>query len=189
MTSGIPTIDDAVAPLLEALRDAPDPAVRAFAALTLAQSGRPVAVPALIAAFADPDKVVRAAAGRALSGLGPGAVPALIAVLDDPSWVVRYRAAEALGMIRDPRVAPVLIALLGDERDHVRYMAAKGLEAEPVTTAVDPLLARLDDENPFVRRMVAQALRNTAAGLAGPDAERVESALAETAQSAASRSQ
>ena len=56
-----PTIDDAVGPLLGALREAPDPAVRAFTALTLAQCNRPVAVPALIAAFADPDKVVRTA--------------------------------------------------------------------------------------------------------------------------------
>jgi HEAT repeat protein len=177
MSPSAPTIDDAVGPLLETLREGPDPAVRAFAALTLAQCGRPAAVPALIAALADPEKVVRTAAGRALSGLGPEAVPALIAALGDPSWVVRYRAAEALGGIRDPRVAPALVALLEDGKDHVRYMAAKGLGAHPAPAAVEALLRRLDDENPFVRRMAAQALRNAAASLDQADAARVDSAL------------
>lgn len=180
MSHDAPTIDDAVGPLLETLRDGPDPAVRAFAALTLAQCGRPVAVPALIAALADPEKVVRTAAGRALAGLGPEAVPALIAALSDPSWVVRYRAAEALGGIHDPRVAPALVALLEDRKDHVRYMAAKGLGTDPAPSAVDALLRRLDDENPFVRRMAAQALRNAAASFGGAEAARIESMLGGT---------
>ncbi|MEN6519173.1 MAG: HEAT repeat domain-containing protein [Methanospirillum sp.] len=178
MSSDTPTIDDAVGPLLGALREVPDPAVRAFTALTLGQCNRPAAVPALIAAFSDPDKVVRAAAARALSSLGPEAVPALIAALDDPSWVVRYRAAEALGRIRDPRVVPALLTLLDDERDHVRYMAAKGLGIDSAPAAVDALILRLDDENPFVRRMAAQALRSVASHLGGPDTARIESALA-----------
>jgi HEAT repeat protein len=173
----VPTIDDAVGPLLESLREAPDPSVRAFSALTLARCGRVSVVPALIDAFKDPDKVVRAAASRALAALGPAAVPALFAALDDPSWIVRYRAAEALGGIRDPRVVPALAALLEDERDHVRYMAAKGLAANPAPGAVDPLLARLGDENPFVRRMAGEALRAAVPLLEGPDAKRVGAAL------------
>lgn len=177
MPSDVPTIDDALGPLVEALSRAPDPAVRAFAALTLAQCGRTAVVPVLIAAFADPEKVVRAAASRALSGLGPAAVPDLIATLEDPSWVVRYRAAEALGRIRDVRVAPALVALLEDERDHVRYMAAKGLGTESPPTAVDALLRRLDDENPFVRRMAARALRNAAVSFDESDAARIDSAI------------
>lgn len=172
-----PTIDDAVGPLLETLREAPDPAVRAFSALTLARCGRPAVVPALIAALADPDKVVRAAAARALSGLGSAAVPALIAALDDPSWVVRYRVAEALGGIGDPRVVPALVARLEDEKDHVRYMAAKGLGAEPDPASVEALIGRLDDGNPYVRRMAVQALRSAAVRLGGPDAARIETAL------------
>ena len=177
MSHDIPTIDDAVGPLLDTLREGPDPATRAFAALTLAQCNRPVVVPALIAALTDPDKVVRAAAARALAGLGPEAVSALIAVLGDTSWVVRYRAAEALGGIRDPRVPPVLVALLEDEKDHVRYMAAKGFGVDPASAAIDPLLRRLDDENPFVRRMAAQALRNAAAHVGGAETARIQSAL------------
>lgn len=178
MPPDVPTIDDAVVPLLESLRGAPDPAVRAFSALTLAQSGRAVAVPALIGALKDPEKVVRRAAAGALARLGPAAVPALIAALGDPSWVVRYRAAEALGGIRDPGVVPALVSLLADDRDHVRYMAAKGLRAAPDTSAVAPLLSRLDDENPFVRRMAREALRAAADRLGGMDAARIESALA-----------
>ena len=177
MSHDVPTIDDAVGPLLDTLSEGPDPAVRAFAALTLAQCNRPVAVPALIATLGDPEKVVRAAAARALAGLGPEAVPALIAALGDPAWVVRYRAAEALGGVRDPRVTPALVALLEDEKDHVRYMAAKGVGADPAPAAIDPLLECLDDENPFVRRMAAQALRSAAAQLGGAEAERIRSAL------------
>lgn len=177
MSPALPTIDDAVGPLLETLREEPDPAVRAFAALTLAQCGRPAALSALIAALADPEKVVRTAAARALTGIGEEAVPPLIGALGDPSWVVRYRAAEALGRIRDPRVAPALAGRLEDEKDHVRYMAVKGLGAEPAPAAIDALLRRLDDENPFVRRMAAHALRNAARCLGGSDARRIESAL------------
>ena len=178
MSSGPPTIDYAVIPILETLRDAPDPAVRGFAALTLAQCGRSSVMPALIAALADPDKLVRVATARALASIGPEAVPSLIVALSDPSWVVRYRAAEALGGIRDPRVSSALVALLDDRRDHVRYMAAKGLAADPAPAAVDELIHRLGDENPFVRRMAAQALRNAATRLGGADATRIESALA-----------
>lgn len=177
MPSDVPTIDHAIGPLLETLRAGPDPAVRAFTALTLAQSGRSEAVPALIAALADPEKVVRRAAACALAGIGPEAVPALIAALDRPSWVVRYRAAEALGGIQDPRVIPALVVLLDDDRDHVRYMAAKGLAAHPDPSAIDGLLSRLADENPFVRRMAAQALKEAAARLGGPEAARIESVL------------
>lgn len=181
MSSQSPTIDDAIGPVLDSLDSSPDPAVRAFSALTLGQMGRPDVVPALIAALADGEKVVRAAAARALSSLGAPAVPALTEALEDPSWVIRYRAAEALGGIRDPRVTPTLVALLGDERDHVRYMAAKGLAADPSASAVDPLLPRLEDENPFVRRMAAQALRSIAARLGGTEAARIEVVLSGTA--------
>ena len=177
MSHDPPTIDDAVGPLLDTLREGPDPTIRAFSALTLAQCNRPAVIPALVAALADPQKVVRGAAARALAGLGAEAVPALIASLGAPSWVVRYRAAEALGRIPDPRVTPALVALLEDEKDHVRYMAAKGLGADPAPAAIDPLLNRLDDENPFVRRMAAQALASAAAQVDCADAARIQSAL------------
>ncbi len=173
----IPTIDDAVGPLAEALQDGPDPAVRAYAALTLGHCGHPGAVAPLVGALADPEKQVRMVAGRALAGLGPVAVPALIAALGDRSWVVRYRATEALGSIADPRVPAALVERLEDEKDHVRYMAAKGLARHPDSTAAEALLDRLDDENPYVRRMAVRALEAAAVGLEGPIAARITEAL------------
>lgn len=158
MPSDLPTIDDVIGPLAEALSGAPDPAVRAFAAMTLGQSAHPGAVMPLIGALSDPEKQVRAMASMALARLGPEAVNPLIASLMAESWVVRYRAAEALGGIQDPRVPVALLSGLSDQKDHVRYMAAKALARQPDPCTVDELLALLHDENPYVRRAVAQAL-------------------------------
>jgi len=173
MEPGIPTIDDALGPLIETLREGADPAVRAFAALTLAKCGRSAVLAPLVAALGDTEKVVRRAAAQSLAGIGPEAVPVLVAALGDPSWIVRYRAAEALGMIRDPRAAPALIGMLGDPEDHVRFMAAKGLALDPGGPATDALIGRLDDRNPYVRRMAAEALRNAPTPLGDAVASRI----------------
>lgn len=177
MPADLPTIDDVIGPLAEALTGAPDSAVRAFAALTLGQSAHPGAVEPLVRALADPDKQVRAIASKALVRLGTIAVTPLIASLKTESWVVRYRAAEALGEIGDSRVPAALSSCLSDKKDHVRYMAAKGLSKQPDPSTEDALVRLLDDENPYVRRAAAGALGALADHLGGTNRTRIVTAL------------
>ncbi|HOT93937.1 MAG TPA: HEAT repeat domain-containing protein [Methanoregulaceae archaeon] len=177
MPSDLPTIDDLIEPLATTLGGAPDPAVRAFAAITLGQSAHPGAVMPLIGALADPEKPVRAMASKALARLGTGSVEPLIASLGSESWVVRYRAAEALGEIRDPRVPGALASRLSDQKDHVRYMAARGLARQPDPCTADALFSLLGDENPYVRRSAADALRALLERVDGVVRERIVAAL------------
>jgi HEAT repeat protein len=136
----------------------PDPASRRDAAAELGLIGGDPAIAALVLAFHDPAKDVRAAAAAALASIGLAALGPLIGALADGDWVVRYRAAEALGSIRDGRSVTALIQALGDERDHVRYMAAKGLGNLGERRACRPLAAAVSDDNKFVRRAVMEAL-------------------------------
>ncbi len=183
MSSNLPTIDDVIGPLSEALGGAPDAAVRAFAAMTLGQSAHPGAVLPLIGALADPEKQVRMMASRALARLGPNAVVPLIASLEADSWVIRYRAAEALGEIQDPRVPGALRSRLRDRKDHVRYMAAKGLARCSDPEAADALIDLLDDENPYVRRVTVLALSSIVDRVDGATRDRIVEALMDHAES------
>jgi HEAT repeat protein len=136
----------------------PDPEARRDAAAELGLIGGDPAIAALVLAFHDPAKDVRAAAVAAFASIGPAAIGPLTGALADGNWVVRYRAAEALGSIRDGRSVTALIQALGDERDHVRYMAAKGLGNLGERRACGPLSAAVADENAFVRRAAREAL-------------------------------
>ena len=136
----------------------PDPASRRDAASELGVIGGDSAIAALVLAFHDPAKDVRAAAAAALASIGLAAIGPLIGALADGNWVVRYRAAEALGSLRDGRSVTALIQALEDGRDHVRYMAAKGLGNLGERRASGPLSAAVADENAFVRRAAKEAL-------------------------------
>ncbi len=85
----------------------------------------------LIAWLRDPQAATRAAAARALVGLGPRARPAL----------------------------PALFEALGDEREAVRWSAAQAIDAIGVAAADAPVLeAALRSDDPYVSAFAAYAL-------------------------------
>jgi len=98
-------IDYSVASLRETLRNHKDPNMRYWAAQSLGKFGEKAgeAVPDLIDALRDEDKMVRMGAGYALGELGAAAgdaVPALQEASKDPEQEVRDAAASALKQIR-----------------------------------------------------------------------------------------
>jgi len=95
--------------LIQTLREAPDPAVRAAAAGALAGFWDFEVVQALAEALrADPSPAVRWAAAYALGRIGmPEAVEALAGAFRSDVWYVRVAAAFALSL-RDPKTVRVL---------------------------------------------------------------------------------
>ena len=97
--------DDAVAPLLSALKDK-DPIVRGRAALGLAKVGKS-AVPGLRAVLKETDREVTSSAIGALGRIGPDAkdaVPELQALLKKDDALLQKLAGDALRKI-DPKAA------------------------------------------------------------------------------------
>jgi HEAT repeat protein len=87
-------------------------------------------LPALLAAIAHRDAVVRRRARNSLIAVGRPAVEALVELLGDRRTHVRWEAAKALGAIGDPRAAPALVtALEADEDFDVRWVTGQALTA------------------------------------------------------------
>jgi HEAT repeat protein len=121
----------------------------------------------LIAALASTDVRARAAARRALVGLGAPAREPLAAALRSPSYTVRWEAAKALSELADPASAPALVQALTDERFDVRWLAAVGLIALRQAGLV-PLLEALEHAS-WDRVLLRDGARHILrAQLAGP---------------------
>lgn len=117
------------------------------------------AVPALIAALADPDPGVRMAAAQSLGQLeDPRAIAPLIAATRDANVQVRSAAYGALSDFDDPRIVEPMIAALKDPDADVRQEAAHTLGHLEDKRAVTPLLGALADSSADVRRAAAQSL-------------------------------
>jgi len=119
-----------------------------------------IALPALIHALADSDKVVQLTVGSVLQHTGELAVPSLIAALEDGNEQVRDLASEALGNIGAPAVSALTIAL-SSTKDIVRSGAAHAfvkLDAPAVVAAMPALIAALKDRETGVRWSAAFAL-------------------------------
>lgn len=129
--------EDAVGPLIRALRDA-DAAVRAAAArgLGVLQSSQAVA-PVVGLLQADPSMTVRCSAIQALREMASG-VEAIMAALQDASPQVRKAAADALEDFADPRSFAPLITALDDPDLQVRKAAAGTLGEIPAFDSDDP---------------------------------------------------
>ena len=95
--------------LKDALND-PDYTVRQCAALGLSQQPAISAIPNLIAALADKDRLVARLAGDALISIGGPAVIDLILALETGTQAAKIEAARALGVIGDTRAIPAMFA-------------------------------------------------------------------------------
>jgi HEAT repeat protein len=120
-------------PLLErALRDDTSPAVRAQAALGLADVAAEEALATLLVAVEDEDERVRQMALTALGEIGdPRASQRLSRALRDPRPEVRYQAVIAFARVAkdDPAaVATALAEALDDSDEAIRYIAMRVAE-------------------------------------------------------------
>jgi HEAT repeat protein len=71
----------------------------------------------------------RMAARKGLVRMGTAAVPALLAALADPRQHVRWESAKALTEIADPSAAEGLVAAMGDKDSDVRWVVGVALIA------------------------------------------------------------
>jgi protein-S-isoprenylcysteine O-methyltransferase Ste14 len=162
--------EPAVRPLAGLLAD-PDPALRQLAARGLGRTGSDRAVKPLIGRLADPSADVRHWAAVALGDLGAGtAVEPLIDLLEEDAGTLRLAAAGALGRIDAAEAVAPLVEALGDPRPWTRAAVVEALGAIGSEDAVEPLLALLDDrtEAVHVRRAVVVALSQIRSSRAGP---------------------
>jgi len=122
-------IDDPHLPvtLRAALQDS-DMDVRQCAALALRKQPAAEAVPELITALQDPDRLLSRLAGDALIAIGPAAVDALLPIIRDGASPPRLEAARALALIGDPRAIPALFEALDGDSTLTAYWAETGLE-------------------------------------------------------------
>jgi len=119
--------------LLRALED-PDGAVRQAAALGLNQRPAVSAIPRLIRALGDPDRLLARLAAGALAALGTEAVSPLTVALRSKDPAVRIEAVRALAHIDDPAVVPTLFAALSDPSAIVVHLAEEGLNRMGIGT-------------------------------------------------------
>jgi HEAT repeat protein len=142
----------AIAHFEKALKDDPSPAVRAEAAVALADVAAQEALPVLLVAIEDEDAHVRQMALSAVGEIGDGrAAPRLERALRDSRPEVRYQAVIAFARVArdDPAaVAAAIARALDDEDTSIRYIAMRVAEerlaagAEPPGDA--PLVARAE---------------------------------------------
>jgi HEAT repeat protein len=124
---------NAIAPLIDALKQEPDPNVRAVATEALGELGLNVdeAIPPLIDLLSDESLGIRMGSILALGKIGAranAAVPGLAAFLKNEDWHWRRQATIALGKISSRDAIPVLSNALKDQKEEVRNAAAEALK-------------------------------------------------------------
>jgi HEAT repeat protein len=109
-----------------------DISVRQCAAFALREQPCLEAIPSLIAALSDDDRLLARLAGDALAALGEHAISPLTEALRSENPAVRIEAARALASIEDPDVIAPLFAALDDPSALVVHWAELGLERQGV---------------------------------------------------------
>ena len=125
--AGFEQLDETIPELVAALEDESDE-VRQAAAMALCHHPRPQAVPALIRALSDPDKMTARLASNALTRIGLEATPTLLDVLKTGTSSARLEAARALAEIKDPRAIPGLMQALETDSALLQYWIGNGLD-------------------------------------------------------------
>lgn len=128
-TAALSLIDhpDAQQGLLHSLTDI-DVSVRQCSAIGLRKQPSPLAIPLLIEALGDHDRLLARLAADALGALGEEAVSPLTEALRSSNSAVRSEAARALSIMDDPAIIPPLFAALDDPSPLVIHWAEQGLE-------------------------------------------------------------
>ena len=162
---------DALPAVLAALQGAPAPDAERLLGL-LRGFGKP-AIPVLLEALKHPSPQVRAAAAKALGGMGREAKSAaepLFALASDTEAPVRaaaLRALVALGASSE-KLKPLLDTALRDAAPEVRRAAAAGLAGSGGANGlgIASLVDLLDDENLATRRSAIEGLGGKGAAAA-----------------------
>ena len=139
------------------------PAQRREAAVALWRLADSTALPALLAAHADPDPDVRWRVLYALEKIvAPQRVVLVVALhLNDPEWTTRAYAARTIGRQKSTRGTAYLLGTLRDAETPVVVNAIRALQmiADSTTRGVGLALARsLAHQDPYVRVTAATAL-------------------------------
>ncbi|MBI1796082.1 MAG: HEAT repeat domain-containing protein [Candidatus Eisenbacteria bacterium] len=155
--------DKAATAEVAAFLRAASPRFRAEAAVALWRLADSTALPALLAAQADPDAEVRWRVLYALEKLHAPDQVVLIAALHlgDPEWLTRAYAARTIGRQKSSRGTAYLIQALADGEVPVVVNAIRGLQSVADSTspqAVRQIARRIAHEHPYVRATAATAL-------------------------------
>ena len=136
-----------------------DPIARTHIIALLARFDTPKVRDALQATLKDPNKLVRAAALRAIAS-GSGQIdPAQVApLLRDPELDVQNPAIELLCRSKHPDTVRHLVAVLKDESEYARRAAVEVLNVVGDESSVKYLLNSIRDDDWWVRSRAADAL-------------------------------
>jgi HEAT repeat protein len=120
-----PSAQDA---LCRVLAESNPPALRHCAAMGLRENPTPKALPGLISALHEKDRLLSRLAADAIAALGPSAIPELQEALQSTEPSVRIEAVRALAKMHDPQAIGALFSVLEDPSSLVTYWAEKGLD-------------------------------------------------------------
>jgi HEAT repeat protein len=112
---------------IKALHDR-HPSVRQCAALALRRQPHPEAIPDLVQALSDTDRLLAHLAADALAAIGSPAFDALSQVVEEGLPAARLEAVRALAEIGDTRSIPILFRTLDEDSALIEYWAGEGLE-------------------------------------------------------------
>jgi len=149
-------ITDRALPFLEELIDTSGGDLQKSAVAVLGWTGRPAAVPKLLALLRDED--MEEPVAHALRDMGQECVPPLLARLGDDNVLVRRAVAMVLGEFGRREAEDALLSMLDDENGHVRGAAAESLGRLASRKAVEPLVKLLQDEYENVQECAIRAL-------------------------------
>ncbi|MHC5851299.1 HEAT repeat domain-containing protein [Nostoc sp.] len=132
---------EAIASIVELLKNDQDEELKAIAATALGQMGT-VAIASLTELLLDED--TRLLAVRSLCCIRqPETITPLLSVVQDPQAAIRAAAIEALSSFHDERVPPALLKALDDTAATVRRIAVLGLGFRPDLHQALDLITRL----------------------------------------------